>query len=211
MGLFFTKNIANARLGTWEITESQDELMDLASLSETEQAYLAQLKSPLRRKHWLSYRLILPHLVEPGTVSGITYDGYGKPHLENGDGHISVAHSGKYATLIISKIKRVGVDIEAIQPKILKLTHKFLSKQEMEYKFPSRAIESLCVIWCAKEALYKLQGGKGLVFSEHIHINNFTFTGNGQLTGYVTQGHKRTQYQLFYESLDDYILVYTVE
>ncbi len=211
MGLFFTKHTPNARLGIWEITESLDELMGQASLSEAEQAYFAQLKSPLRQKHWLSYRLILPYLVEAEAVSSITYDEYGKPHLENGAGQISVAHSGKYAALIISKNNKVGIDIEAIQTKILGLTHKFLTKEEMEYIFASRTTESLCVIWCAKEALYKLHGGRGLVFSEHIHINHFTYTGNGYLTGYVTQENKRTQYQLFYESIENYILVYTVE
>ena len=148
---------------------------------------------------------------EKEAISGIAYDEFGKPCLENGAGQISVAHSGKYATLIISKTTRVGVDIEAIQPKIIKLAHKFLTKEEMEYTFASRTIESLCVIWCAKEALYKLQGGRGVVFSENIHINNFTFTGNGHLTGYVTREQKRSQYQVFYESLDDYILVYSIE
>jgi 4'-phosphopantetheinyl transferase len=211
MGLFFTKNLPNVRLGIWEITESTEVLYRQARLTPFEQDFYKQLKSPLRQKHWLSYRLILPHFMEKEAVSGIAYDEFGKPYLENGAGQISVAHSGKYATLIISKTKRVGIDIEAIQPKIVKLTHKFLTKEEMEYKFTSRAIESLCVIWCAKEALYKLQGGRGLVFSEHIHINNFTFTGNGHLTGYVIREHKRSQYHLFYESLDEYILVYTIE
>ncbi len=211
MGLFLTKNIPNARLGIWEITEKTEELYRLARLTPSEQDFYKQLKSPLRQQHWLSYRLILPHLVESVAVSGITYDEYGKPHLENGVGHISVAHSGNYAALIISKTNRVGIDIEAIQPKIVRLTHKFLAKEEMEYKFSSRAIESLCVIWCAKEALYKLHGGRGLVFSEHIHINHFTYTGNGHLTGYVTNKRNQNQYTLFYESLDDYILVYTIE
>ena len=211
MSLLFTKNLPNARLGIWEITESTDELYRQARLTPSEHDFYKHLKSPLRQKHWLSYRLILPHLIEKEAVSGIAYDEFGKPYLENGAGQISVAHSGKYATLIISKTNRVGIDIEAIQPKIVKLTHKFLTKEEMEYKFASGAIESLCVIWCAKEALYKLQGGRGLVFSEHIHINHLTFTGNGHLTGYVIREHKRSQYHLFYESLDDYIMVYTIE
>ncbi len=211
MGLLFTKYIPNARLGIWEITETTEELYRQARLTPSEQDFYKQLKSPLRQKHWLSYRLILPHLAEPDAVSGIAYDEFGKPYLENGAGQISVAHSGKYAVFIISKTNRVGIDIEAIQPKIVRLTHKFLTKEEMEYKFASRTTESLCVIWCAKEALYKLHGGRGLVFSEHIHINNFTFTGNGNLTGYVTHEHNRTKYRLFYESLDDYILVYTIE
>jgi 4'-phosphopantetheinyl transferase len=211
MGLLLIKNLPNARIGIWEINESAEDLYQQARLTPSEQDFFKQLKSQLRQKHWLSYRLILPHLAVQEDVSGIAYDEFGKPYLENGAGQISVAHSGKYATLIISKTNRVGIDIEAIQPKIMRLTHKFMTKEEMEYKFASRTTESLCVIWCAKEALYKLQGGRGLVFSEHIYMNHFTYTGNGHLTGYVNRERNRTQYTLFYESLDDYILVYTIE
>lgn len=210
MGLFFTKQLPYARLGTWEITESLDELMKQASLSEAEQAYFAQLKSPLRRKHWLSYRLILPHLLEPATASGITYDEYGKPQLENAAAHISVAHSGKYAALILCSGKHVGIDIEAIQPKILKLTHKFLSPQEMEYKFTAHTVESLCLIWCAKEALYKLHGKGGLSFCEHIYIKQFTYTDSGKINGSIKTTEHTRKYTLHYERIEDHLLVYVV-
>lgn len=201
----------NAGLGVWEITEPVEELLGQVKLSDEEQVFYRGLKSQMRRRQWLSYRLILPQLIDPQAVSGIGYDDQGKPGLENAAGHVSATHSGKFSALIFSKTKRVGVDIEIIHPRIIKLTHKFLNPEELEYRFASHALESLYVIWGAKEALYKLHGGCGLVFSQHIHINPFVFTGNGQITGRVNRGDETLTYTLFYESLEDYILVYTVE
>ncbi len=211
MGLFLKKTIPHGTLGIWEIVEPLGELYRKASLTTAEQKFYASLLSPLRKKHWLSYRLILPYLLEPDSASGISYDQYGKPHLDNGAGHISVAHSGKYSALITSQTKAVGVDIEALHPKIFKLTHKFLSDEELEYKFNTNAWESLYLIWCAKEALYKLYGKKGLSFREHILIEPFVFTGNGKITGHIKTQETSGRYSLFYESIENYLLVYTID
>ncbi len=211
MGLFLKKNIPYAALGIWEITEPLGDLYKAASLSNAEQRFYASLQSPLRKKHWLSYRLILPHLLKPDSVSGISYDQYGKPHLDNGAGHISVAHSGMYSALITSETKAVGVDIEALHSKIFKIAHKFLSDEELNYKFNTNTTESLYIIWCAKEAMYKLYGGKGLSFKEHMHVEPFAFSGSGEVTGYIkTKGTSRG-FRLFYESIDNYLLVYTID
>ncbi len=211
MGLFKTKTIKNAALGIWKIEEATGELYYRASLSGSEQAYYAALRSPLRRKHWLSYRLILPHLLDPMSVSGISYDQYGKPHLDNGEGHISVAHSGIYSALIVSRDKAVGIDIESMHEKIFKLTHKFLSDIEQQYKLQDSAMESLYLIWCSKEALYKLHGKRGLSFREHIHIDPFEFKGSGALTGRIRSDESNKSYGLFYECIGNYMLVYAID
>ena len=203
--------MTKACLGVWEVTESPEELIQQVSLSSGEQEFYQQLSTPLRKKHWLAYRLILPHLLEVKPVSGISYDSYGKPVLDNGAGHISVAHSGRFATMIYSRYHQVGIDIEAIQPKIIKLVHKFLSPAELEYKFPAHLTESLCLIWCAKEALYKMYGGRGIVFSDHLHIDRFYYEGTGHITGSVTRDGKKYSHRLHYETIEDYLLVYLCE
>ncbi len=208
MPLYLKKNMHHARLGVWEITETTGELLDMLRLSPAEQEYYKLLQSETRKKHWLSYRLLLPELLPASHVSGISYDGYGKPWLDNGAGHISVAHSGKFATLIVSETRHVGIDIECIKDKILNLSHKFLTEKEQEYRFPSAVRESLYVIWCAKEALYKLYGKKGLHFSKHLHIDDFAYSGNGRITGHINTGDTHKVYTLLYETLDEYMLVF---
>lgn len=208
MGLLFVIRTQKAILGVWEVTESLEELIQQVNLSPGEQVFYQQLSSPLRKKHWLAYRMILPHLLDEEPASGISYDPFGKPILDNGAGHISVAHSGRFATMIYSRIHQVGIDIEAIQPKIIKLVHKFLSPCELEYKFSAHLTESLCLIWCAKEALYKMYGGRGIVFSEHLHVDPFFYEGTGQITGSVIRKGKIHFHRIHYETIDDYLLVY---
>ena len=209
MPLYLKKTMQQAQLGVWEITEDPGELQRMVSLTPAEQQYYSQLQSETRRRHWLSYRLLIPELLPASLVSGISYDGYGKPHLDNDAGHISVAHSGKFATLIISKTQQAGIDIECIRNKILNLSHKFLTEKEKEYRFPAAVTESLYVIWGAKEALYKLHGKRGIHFAEHLWIEPFAYTGNGKVTGHINNGDTHKVYTLFYETLDDYMMVYT--
>lgn len=209
MGLFLTKETPDARLGIWEITEPAEELYRKIRLSASEETYYASLKSTQRKKHWLSYRLILPHLLSKDLVSSMHYDVFGKPHLDNGAGHISVAHSGKFAALIFSREQEVGIDIEQPRPRIIQLAGKFLSPREKSYNKPdSLQAERLCLIWCAKEALYKLYGRKNLSFSTQLEIGSFSYEQSGILNGQVSHEGEIRQHRLHYETIEDYILVY---
>ncbi len=211
MGLFGKKQLCGATLGIWEITETAGELLEQASLTAYEQRYYAGLKTPLRKKHWLSYRLILPHVLENSPAGGIVYDAHGKPRLESGSGHISVAHSGNFACLAVSKARRVGVDIELMHPKIFRLSHRFLSAHEAAYDRSHKAMESLYLIWCAKEALYKLHGSGGLSFRQDIHIPPFRLENRGRLHGMITKEGNQRGCEVFYETIGPYMLAYALE
>ncbi len=210
MGLLLTKSINGARLGIWEVTESLEDLRGKVRLTGLEREFFASLQSPLRKKHWLSYRLILPHILRKMPPGGIFYDSFGKPRIVNGAGQISVSHSGRYSVMIASRNKSVGVDIEKVDDKIFRLAHKFLSPGEMEYSFGSFPTESLMLIWCAKEAMYKLHGRGGLSFSRDLFVERFSFEGSGTVTGHIKSMHRITDHQLHYESIDNYLLVYTI-
>ena len=211
MSLFLKKKLEDAALGVWEINETVEELWKSVNLTEQELKYYSYLRSDTRRQHWLSYRLILPHLIRPGELTGIEYDKDGKPHLNNGVRHISVSHSGKFSALIASGSKNVGIDIEHMSPKIFKVAHKFLNDCELRIVFCSHAMEGLFVIWAAKEALFKLHGRRDLQFREHIRIFPFEFQGQGTIKGEITGKDERKVVEISYQTLEDYILVYVVE
>lgn len=211
MSLFLKKIVDNAALGVWEINESVEELYDRVNLSQQEQVYFSQLKSPVRKQHWLSYRLILPHLVAPQELSAITYDEYGKPQLNNGVRHISVSHSGKFSTLIASPRKSVGIDIEKMDPKIFGIAHKFLNNLEITQVFSEKTLETLFLIWAGKEALYKLYGKRDLLFRENIRIFPFRFQGQGTFYGEIYMPGFKKIFTLYYQTIDNYILVYAID
>jgi len=211
MSLFLKKKLANAALGVWEINESVEELWKSINLSEQELKYYSYLRSDTRRQHWLSYRLILPHLITPDELTGIEYDEFGKPYLNNGLRHISVSHSGRFSALIASTSNNVGIDIEEMGPKIFKVAHKFLNDCELRIVFSSHAMEGLYVIWAAKETLFKLHGRRDLQFREHIRIFPFEFMGQGTIQGEITGKEFTKLYEVNYQTLENYILVYAVD
>lgn len=211
MGLYLTKTLKDASIGLWEISESVEELYASVKLSRKEQEYFSCLKSPTRKQHWLSYRLILPHLVKGHEGGNIYYDENGKPFLNNGLRHISVSHSGKFSALIASRKNQVGIDIERLHPKIYKVSHKFLNKRELRMVFTRHVVASLCVIWAAKEAMFKLYGKRDLEFKENFRIFPFRYQKNGKLYGEITGPDFRKVIQLEYQTIDKYILVYAVD
>ncbi len=211
MSLFLKKALNDAALGIWEINEDVDELYAKVQLSDQEKEHFALLKSPQRRQHWLSYRLILPHLVNQVELTPITYDENGKPILSNGIRHISVSHSGKFSALIASPTKSVGIDIECMQPKIIRIAHKFLNRKELKQVFSKHAMESLYLIWAAKEALYKLHGKRDLQFRENIRIFPFRFKGEGTIMGEIRTPIYNKAYTINYQVIENYILVFAVD
>ena len=211
MGFFFKKKLDRAALGVWEITESVEQLLNGVNLSEKELLHYSYLRSDSRRKQWLSYRLVLPHIVNIGELTGIEYDENGKPFLNNGIRHISISHSGKFSALIASPTSPVGIDIEQLNPKIFKIAHKFLNNSELRIVFSTHAMEGLFVIWAAKEALFKLYGNRNLQFKDNITIHPFEFEGEGIITGEITNQEETTTYQLHYMMLQDYVMVFSAK
>lgn len=211
MSLFLKKAVNNAALGVWEISEDVEELYAKVKLSDEEKVHFTLLKSPQRRQHWLSYRLILPYLISEVEHSPINYDENGKPFLSNGIRHISVSHSGKYAAMIASPNKHVGIDIECMHPKIIRVAHKFLNRKELKLVFTKHAMESLYLIWAAKEALFKLHGKRDLQFREHIRIFPFRYKGQGNIMGEIRTPEYNKAYTIDYQTIENYILVYAVD
>lgn len=211
MSLFLKKFVQDAAIGIWEINESVDQMYAQISLSEDEEKIFSSLKTPTRKQHWLAYRMILPYLVRDHELSAITYDEYGKPYLNNGVRHISVSHSGRYSALIASPKYTVGIDIERMEEKIRRISHKFLNESEMTENGKSLSVEQLYVIWAAKETLYKLHGKRDILFREHIYIEPFTVEEQGLIYGTIKTDYDERIFPVEYQLLDDYILAYALD
>lgn len=210
MSLFLKKFEHDASIGIWEINESVEDLYSRINLSSQEEKVFSNLKTSTRKQHWLSYRLILPYLVNDHELSAIEYDEYGKPYLNNGVRHISVSHSGKYSALIASPVYSVGIDIERIEDKIKKISHKFLNEREITESGEKMSLESLYVIWAAKEALYKLHGKRDILFKDHIYIAPFEVQERGLVYGTLNFEGESQTVPIQYQMVDDYILAYAI-
>lgn len=212
MPIIYTKNIDdNTILSVWKIEETEAELVSGLQLKQHELDIIATLKNNKRLLHWLSTRFLLRTMLNTADYIDCRFDEHGKPYLVNNSHNISFSHSYDYAAVMISKDKMVGVDIELIKHKIKGIKHKFLSDVELAQKQIGDNICGLYVCWCAKEAIYKWHGKKGLEFKQDIHIKPFKLGNVGSLTAVVNLPGKTEELEVNYFKTDDgYMLGYVV-
>ena len=213
MPLIFNRAIdRSTRLGLWKIEEEETPLKKQAGLDSSEERQFASFKNEVRKKQWLSYRALLRQILAPyrGTLE---YDSFGKPRLRNSKLNISVAHSGDYAAVIISKNSAVGIDIERLKDRIYRIKDRFLTAEEDKNLGEINRLEKLYVAWGTKEALYKLYGKPEVEFQRDIMIESFDYlcTGIGQCVASMSTPETHEKYDVFYERISDYMLVYTLK
>ncbi len=120
----------------------------------------------LKRKQEFIATRILRH--ELFGFQHIHYDEVGAPFIK-GVGHISISHTDNCVGIAYSEKYKVGLDLEVIKSKILRIGHKFLSETESD-DFDKNNAQSLTELWTAKETLYKLSGKKELSFQKNLVV-----------------------------------------
>jgi len=193
----------NVFWGLWHITEAEENLKErLSPFLNTEE--LAPLKSELKRRQWLSCRLLLKNILAENHLKfeGTWKDECNKAHLVNSKTQISFSHSKNLACVAISNSQKVGIDIEQRSAKVQKVAAKFLSAEET--KFSQTDLQKLTQIWCAKEAMYKWDGKKGLSFKEELLIQSFE---NETWQGVVKRDEKAYSLHLQLNQYEDFCIV----
>ena len=190
--------------GLWQISEAEEELAFSAFESCPD-----DIVAPSKRKEFLAGRALVKSLVEliGSEYSGIRKDEQGKPFLKNLPFEISLSHSSPYVAAQIHKGTAVGIDIEQPKEKLLRVAPRILSPIEEEDA--GNNIAKHCIYWCAKEAMYKLYGKRGLHFNNQLNIDPFELKSSGNLTGYIRATGIPVIVTLGYVVEEDYVLVYT--
>lgn len=209
MGLAYYKHLdSTSAFGIWKIEESAEELYSQLQLSDEEKAHFESLNNGKRNLHWLSTRVLLRKMLNTDKYIDCQVDEHGKPYLVNFPHHISLSHSFDYAAVIISEDKPVGIDIELVKTKIDRVANKFLVPEELSFIDDSKRIEHLYICWCAKEAVYKLQGKRNVSFKDHIRLSEFPYQEDGSFTAALEVEQERTLYDVHYETFKDYMIGY---
>jgi 4'-phosphopantetheinyl transferase EntD len=195
----------SCRLGIWEITESYDELRSRLSLESEEVRKLEGYRNESRKLEWLSVRNLANELT--GTNTRIVYTEDRKPYLLDNSSHISISHSRNLIAILMSKFKRVGIDLEHMSKRVTGIADKFINEQELISK--ESETFHLYIHWCAKEALYKICDKKFINIRENITIKPFRPEDEGEIEGLVDNIHGRDNYRLHYRRMGEYIIVWT--
>jgi phosphopantetheinyl transferase (holo-ACP synthase) len=208
MGIVLKEKInGDCILGIWEITEDYDSLYSRLNLEEDEIETLNSFKSQGRKLEWLSVRVLINDLTEK--ESRIIYNEGRKPFLKGNSFHISISHSYNLTSILISKTKRVGIDLEKMSHKISALSFKFINEQELITSDPDQIRYHLYLHWCAKEAIYKICDKQDINFRENVTIFPFIPKESGLIKGRVLNVYGVEDFSLYYKKYKDYSIVWT--
>jgi len=129
----------------------------------------AKKNSSVKEKRFIQ-RKMLKNLVYRvfGTHTEVTHNQYGKPLLVGHQGNISVSHNKEWIIMLYSPARNVGVDIESVQERILRLQERFLQPDEMK-EFRENPFW-ITLAWCAKESVLKCIGFKKISFRRDLRI-----------------------------------------
>jgi phosphopantetheinyl transferase len=178
MAIFFQQDIDKyTRLGIWKIEEPEEFFLNLVPLQR-------EITHPHKRLQHLAGRWLLKYLFPAFPVGLIQIADTRKPFLENEAYHFSISHCGDYAAVIVSEKYRVGVDIELPSPKVERIRHKFLHREELALlqQKDMDSVIPLTLMWSCKEAVFKWWSYGNVDFSDQIRLSPLSL----QLSGVIS-------------------------
>lgn len=182
----------------WKYTD--EDHLDITELADEDDNGKIENYHP---KKLLEYLMIRKMLKIELPFHKIAYKSIGEPYLVPNDFFISISHSFPYASLAISK-QRIGIDLEKINPKILKIKHKFLHDNELIWTNNQNELEYLIIIWTVKEALYKLHPSKYWSLKKHYEVDYFDINDLSSINCSVFDDNFKDEFTAEVLKIEDY-------
>jgi len=159
----FSLTKSNFRFSCCELTK-----INLESVILPEELDKYQLLSnPKRKKEFECVRFL--RTLQIGKKA-IHYDAIGKPNVKDKKIFISISHSKNFVAFA-HDTSPIGIDIEELNPRILKVWSRYLHPDEFAV-FDTTSIFDLTVAWTIKEALFKLNTKTGIDFRNDLLIKS---------------------------------------
>lgn len=209
MPLLLTRQInPHTLLGIWQLTESPEALRQILP-AHIDASQLTGQVHERRQREWLASRTLVYLLLQHFTGEPLVLERneHSKPYFVQKGLHVSITHSPCLAAVILSDRYEVGIDIELITPKALRVADKFLS--EAEKKSTKSDEKETCLYWSAKETLYKLYGRKKLIFKENMHVSPAAQAN--MLQGCVQTESFSKLYRISFETILNHVLTYCID
>src|SRR5260221_2569892 len=209
MPIFFQHQINDTtRLGIWKIEETEEFFKGNVPQHR-------DVTHPHKRLQHLAGRLLLQFIFPDFPYALIRIADTRKPFLPDEQFHFSISHCGDFAAAIVSKDRRVGIDVEIPSSKIERIKEKFLNEEEFKIfnlQLPvaigaTLNVQLLTSLWSAKESVFKWYGDGGVDFKENILLKK-EHESNKTIDCFFT----KTQQQLFihYRLFDHLVLAWVM-
>ena len=204
MPIFFQHPISETtRLGIWKIEETEEFFKGNVPQHR-------DVTHPHKRLQHLAGRFLLQFLFPDFPYELIKIADTRKPFLPDEQFHFSISHCGDYAAAIVSKDRRVGVDIEIPVEKVLRIKDKFLSENEKKMFNTQQSmfnIQLVTTLWSCKESVFKWYGDGGVDFREDIHLKK-QHEGNETIDCFFPK--KDQSLSVHYRQFDHLVLAWVV-
>jgi 4'-phosphopantetheinyl transferase EntD len=149
-------------------------IINTTYITHKEKLLLDNISNENRKQEFIQARKLRNETI--GKIE-ILYNEDGKPLLTNSDYFISISHSQHFIGIFKAPFN-IGLDIEEINGRVLKIKQRFLNNEE-QILFGTN-IENLTLAWTLKEAMFKLNNRTGIDFRTELLIvekTDFGFLG----------------------------------
>ena len=210
MALYLNKKLDNdAEIGVWEITETEEQLIELSATPTDEMEEISFIRSESLRKQRLAVRALLNTMFDEKVY--LSHHDNGKPYIENNPINISITHTNRFVAVILHDEEDVGIDIESLDRDFSAVEKKALSEDEIDDLDDDKRNEQLAIYWCAKEAIFKRLSVYNLDFAEQIEIERFRPRGEGELEAtFIDKDEEEQEFELEYMTFERHVLVWVV-
>jgi phosphopantetheinyl transferase len=179
-------------------------------LSFREKLAFANISKTDKKREWKGARVAIKSALDCISLPypGFFKDEHGKSHPMDGYGFVSLTHTKGIAAAIFHKDMPVGIDLDFVREKVVRLGPKFLNESEIEFLNNDPALYTIA--WSAKESIFKCQGKRGISLKRNILLEPFNIQDK-VIVGKVHQSEYSDHfYNVKVEMEGDIVLTYTV-
>jgi len=195
------------QLAIWKITEDYNTLLSRITLTREELDMLERITHMPRKIEWLSVRVLLNEMTDKEL--SIYYNENRKPFIKGNSYYISISHSRDLTSILLSRERKVGIDLEYMSHRIGSISNRFINENEVITTDEEMRKYHLYIHWCAKEALYKICDKQDINFRDNLTIEPFQPFEKGELRGRVQNRTRNEIFLMNYFTMGNYVVVWT--
>lgn len=137
----------------------------------------------------------------------LSYTDKGKPliHSEKYKS-ISVSHTLNFLSVQLHKENYAGIDIETMRDSLIKVKSKFLEDKEL--MIANDDLNTLCLLWTCKEAMFKIYGEDGISLKHNIRIFEINLP---YISADISYRNIKEKYTLYSQYIEPLMLTYVVK
>jgi 4'-phosphopantetheinyl transferase EntD len=196
----------NTHLAVWHITEPESFFSGIQAGKN--------ISHPHKRLQHLCGRYLLQHLAPTFPITSVIAEQNNKPFIPGHPYHFSISHCDDYAAAIVSTTQKVGIDVETVEQRVLKIRHKFLTNEEenmLVADLPDFTdAQRLTLAWSVKETMFKWLGETGVDFKAHLLLKAVNGSDREGVFHTIIQRNEIYMLQVAYYLLKDVVLTWAI-